>query len=302
MARKKSGIGSLLSGRPPLSKKRIGALSSKATRSIIRSHHGLLKARSLALKANDHDRVATIDCDIDKLGGLDRYQEASKIGQLKARGGDTSRILKAWLEESSISRTPNQKCGQETIRVLEIGCLSPHNAISRLSTVDIVRMDLKSTHPSILEQDFMQFSLPNSESDKFDIISLSLVLNFVPDHNQRGEMLLRTTKFLKIKVKEDECRGAEESPLPALFLVLPLRCVTNSRYLTRDHLRTIMESIGYRLRESKSSSKIFYSLWQYTGVVLTSRINFKKREIVAGRGRNNFCVSVNTNNHDRDVL
>jgi hypothetical protein len=52
-----------------------------------------------------------------------------------------------------------------------------------------------------------------------------------------------------------------------------------------------MESIGYRLRKSKSSSKIFYSLWQYTGMS-SQQIDFKKREIVSGRARNNFCISM----------
>ena len=180
------------------------------------------------------------------------------------------------------------------MRVLEIGCLSPHNAISRVPAVDVVRIDLKSTHPLIAEQDFMQLSLPSSESDKFDIISLSLVLNFVPDHKQRGEMLLRTTKFLKLNVKDDE-----GSCLPAVFLVLPLPCVSNSRYLTHDHLQTIMESIGYRLTKSKSSSKIFYSLWQYTGI-MSSQISFKKLEIAGGRERNNFCISLVTDQRNRD--
>jgi 25S rRNA (adenine2142-N1)-methyltransferase len=242
-----------------------------------------LKARSVAQKANDHARVAAIDSDINNLGGLSRYQQASQTGQLEARGGDTSKILIEWLDESGRSSDP------ETIRVLEVGCLSPDNAISKIPAVDMVRIDLNSTHPSIAEQDFMQLALPTSESEKFDIISLSLVLNFVSEPNHRGEMLLRTTKFMKLP---PENKSAREKHLPALFLVLPLPCVANSRYLTRDHLRAIMEGIGYCLSKEKSSSKIFYSLWQYTGV--STPVNFKKRELVAGRSRNNFCVSINT--------
>jgi 25S rRNA (adenine2142-N1)-methyltransferase len=288
MTRRKTGIGNLSSGRPPLSRNRGGALSSKATRSIIRSHHTLLKARSLALKANDNARVAAIDGDIEHLGGLNKYQEASKTGQLEARGGDTSKTLKEWLEESGISRPSSQSDTHQTIRVLEVGCLSPHNAISKVPGVHLHRIDLKSTHPLIVEQDFMQLALPKSESDKFDIVSLSLVLNFVPEHAKRGEMLMRTTKFMKLQAKEDESTAG----LPVLFLVLPRPCVTNSRYLTPNHLQAIMESIGYRLGKSRSSSKIFYSLWQYTGVVSASQISFKKRELVAGRARNNFCISM----------
>lgn len=46
-------------------------------------------------------------------------------------------------------------------------------------------MDLRSRHPDILEQDFL---LMNEEEhqEKWDGISLSLVLNFVPEPKDRG--------------------------------------------------------------------------------------------------------------------
>ena len=38
------------------------------------------------------------DVDIEKLGGLQAYQDASKLGQAGERGGDSSRVLIDWLK------------------------------------------------------------------------------------------------------------------------------------------------------------------------------------------------------------
>jgi hypothetical protein len=46
-------------------------------------------------------------------------------------------------------------------------------------------MDLRSRHPSIIEQDFLLMDEDENRS-KWDIISLSLVVNFVPDPRDRG--------------------------------------------------------------------------------------------------------------------
>lgn len=47
-------------------------------------------------------------------------------------------------------------------------------------------MDLKSRHPDILEQDFLTLD-QSSHRAKWDTISLSLVLNFVPEACDRGK-------------------------------------------------------------------------------------------------------------------
>jgi 25S rRNA (adenine2142-N1)-methyltransferase len=54
--------------------------------------------------------------------------------------------------------------------------------------MDVTAIDLHSRHPSILEQDFLLMD-PASQSEHreaWDIVSLSLVLNFVPDGKDRG--------------------------------------------------------------------------------------------------------------------
>jgi 25S rRNA (adenine2142-N1)-methyltransferase len=283
MAIKKAKSKVLSSGRPPFSQKlRTGAVgSSRATRSVIRGHHARLKAHSQALANGDISSAQGIASQIASSGGLEAYQLASQTGQLSERGGDSSKLLVSWLNE--LGALINAEHG--SLKVLEVGCLSPQNAISKCKATKMTRIDLRSTHPLIEEQDFMDRPIPTSEEEKFELLSLSLVLNFVPDAIGRGEMLSRTTSFLCSIIND------ETSPWPMLFLTLPLPCVTNSRYLTPKHLESIMQGFGYNSIRTKTTTKMYYSLWKLEQRVLSSKA-VSKKEINPGKGRNNFCIVV----------
>jgi len=237
------------------------------------------------MQQGDPNEAKSITSQISKEGGLESYQLASQTGQLGARGGDTSKLLKAWLSELRVLPFSSDK---PPIKLLEIGCLSPDNTISQCNGVQMERIDLHSTHPSILEQDFMQRPLPSTADEEFDVISLSLVLNFVPTPAERGQMLLRTAEFLR----RDEPQNHEVTYLPALFLTLPLPCISNSRYLTSSLVADILSSLGYSLIKSKETSKLYYSLWHFKASETNPSI-FKKKELVSGKARNNFCITLN---------
>lgn len=266
-------------------------------------------------------------------GGILVYQQASIAGQDNSRGGDTSKIMIDWLQElgivgqktkqrrskkndnestdihtnTTISSSTLKERGKQ-LSLLEVGSLSANNACSAPGIFDYIeRIDLNSQDPdNIKEQDFMKRPLPKratvdngtkTEPEFFNIISLSLVVNYVSDPQTRGRMLLRTTEFLKklfkprnlpvpnkthrrfddtendteAKKKQQE-KEAEEGKLnaqldavfPCLFLVLPAPCVTNSRYLTETHLTEIMNAIGYTtLLKHKVTNKLVYYLWRY---------------------------------------
>ena len=210
----------------------------------------------------------------------------------------------------------------------------------------IKRIDLCSRHPRIKEVNFMDLEPPSitntprsasaSALEKgFDIVSLSLVLNFVGDAAERGRMLRRVGRFLRSTSSDidlddtrndtppnrfktqnkhftkDRKKGSESashesssSLLPALFLVLPAPCVTNSRYMDEFRLEGIMHTLGYHLVRRKMSPKLVYYLWRYRGSTTTTssveqegqgqeqeQHGFdKKTEIRKGRDRNNFAV------------
>jgi 25S rRNA (adenine2142-N1)-methyltransferase len=124
----------------------------------------------------------------------------------------------------------------------------------------------------------MELSPPEQEG-RYDILCLSLVLNFVPSPELRGKMLKRINLFLR------QSSGR-------LFIVLPLACVCNSRYMTDNHFRAIMTKLGYQLVENHFSNKLAYYLFQ---LVELSDANIqpmfeKKRILVEGANRNNFAI------------
>ncbi|CAI7648725.1 unnamed protein product [Penicillium crustosum] len=262
---KRSKRPTLLShSRPRIVKSKDAALSAKATRTLIRSHHRLLKVRAQALAAGDEARVSSIDAQIEANGGLESYQIAILIDWIKPQ-------LKQW--NNTVPK----------LRVLEVGALSTKNACSINPALDVTRIDLNSQEPGILKQDFMERPLPTSDDERFNMISLSLVLNYVPDATGRGEMLKRCVKFLTSKCPIEL--------VPSLFLVLPIACVDNSRYLNEERLGEIMTCLGFRLTQSKRTSKLVFHLWEHTGTYAPK--NFKKEELRSGKTRNNFAVILN---------
>ncbi|KTA97707.1 25S rRNA (adenine(2142)-N(1))-methyltransferase [Nakaseomyces glabratus] len=148
-------------------------------------------------------------------GGLKNYQMASKIGQDKDRGGDSSKLLVKWLKELNYD--------QHT----------------------------------------------------------ELLLNFVNTPAERGQMCQRFSEFL----------FPPTSDVPSyVFVVLPLPCVNNSRYMTIDHFTMIMDSLGYELIRSHTSHKLFYCLLRLSH--RESKRKFQKKEINPGPGRNNFAIVI----------
>jgi 25S rRNA (adenine2142-N1)-methyltransferase len=268
----------------PITGKPMGQISikPKKTRKIIRSYHELLKKQAVlkqtlqekgqSERINLEKELQNVQEDLDNKGGLATYQQASIAGQGSNRGGDSSRILVSWLRgqggHDSIS-LPNRSS------LLEVGCLSIYNACSTENIFDsIERIDLNSQHPLIKRQDFMERPLAKDDGDFFDVISLSLVVNYVPEPQQRGDMLRRTTQFLRTD--------------GLLFLVLPSPCILNSRYFNEQLLFEIMASLGYSLERSKVAKKIFY--WLFRKVRNANSRQYPKRLVNDGKVRNNFTI------------
>lgn len=313
---------SLKAGRPPLiasstkgsqiAKNTLKA-SSKTTRTLIRAHHNLHKSRAKALSDGNHVLVATIDAEIDKLGGLETYQLASLTGQSKERGGDSSTFLVQWLKEGNVIGKDSKACHKDLVtdvptqipqrckplRVLEVGALSSRNAISSLigKGVELVkRIDLKSQEPDLIEEiDFMKFPVPRVSEDQYDVLSLSLVLNYVPDARGRGDMLKRTRLFLRNNSFHEEAAAQRmhgQATIPCLFVVLPLPCVSNSRYMTPSRFTELMFSLGYESIKVHQSAKLHYELFRYNNSHSNSKQAFRKLEVNPGKGRNNFCITL----------
>lgn len=286
MAPKKKGPSkSLAAGRPPILQ-RTKSISRNATKALINRHHLLHKRKRQAAAKGDKAEEAAIDAEIEALGGIESYQEASLQGQRHDRGGDSSRVLMQWLEPCLSSQPADTG---RRLRLLEVGALSTQNACSKSGHFDIERIDLNSQGEGILQQDFMERPLPQDESERFDIISLSLVLNYVPEPKGRGDMLRRTTQFLRAPGRYIDSPQLAAN-FPSLFLVLPAPCVTNSRYLDEEKLTAIMESLGYVNVAAKTTQRLVYYLWKRDRACKGTQRSFQKKEIRSGPTRNNFAV------------
>lgn len=98
--------------------------------------------------------------------------------------------------------------------MLEVGALKPDNYQSCSSWVAWTPIDLHSRHPDILEQDFLAMD-PEQHTNKFDAISLSLVLNFMPSLINRGTVL----SWLLVELtSEAVCLTGKALRLAHLFL------------------------------------------------------------------------------------
>ena len=262
-------------------------LSSLRSRQLIRSHHILNKVLAQATASRNTKLVTEVEAQLQSQGGVARYQEASKAGQSVQRGGDSSLILVEWLRPLT---TDNQGVGGPQLRMLEVGALSTNNACSKCGLFDVTRIDLHAQNRGITRQDFMERPLPTTPAEWFDCVSLSLVLNFVPDPRSRGEMLKRVPLFLRqISPEEERRKSVLSNTFPSMFLVLPAPCVMNSRYLNEGHLASILQSLGFQRKFQKLTAKVVYQLWVFRGSNDDS-VCFPKVEVNAGKSRNNFAV------------
>ncbi|KAF2847295.1 hypothetical protein T440DRAFT_212189 [Plenodomus tracheiphilus IPT5] len=277
-------------GRPPSSRPK-ERMTAERSRTIIRTHHTLQKDHAAALRKGDLKTAAILAQKIEENGGIKMYQAASKQGQAKDRGGDSSKVLIDWLVQAQVidAHTRDRKASKGTpLKCLEVGALSTKNEISRFpSIIDMQRIDLNSQGPGIEKQDFMERPLPSNEGERFDILSLSLVLNYVPDAVGRGEMLKRITKFLRKPSAQTE----SSSPmLPALFFVLPLPCIDNSRYFDEELLLRIMKALGFIMRYNKHTTKLCYYFFTLTDGSTSTK--FQKKKIRDKPTMNNFAIVV----------
>nr|ODO03971.1 hypothetical protein L204_00312 [Cryptococcus depauperatus CBS 7855] len=177
------------------------SVSHKLTQATIAGYHTLVKRKAILNRQLETRPVGSkghtlalelqeVEKKILALGGLDAYQRASTLGQSKQRGGDTSKVLVTWLWEMGLLESTGSRLrlffGIHSKSMLEIGALRPDNFDSQNKYIDNCPIDLHSQHPDIVEQDFFERPLPNSDDEGFDIISCSLVLNFVEDPSKRG--------------------------------------------------------------------------------------------------------------------
>ncbi|KAA1107066.1 hypothetical protein PGT21_001132 [Puccinia graminis f. sp. tritici] len=231
-----------------------------------------------------------------KLGGLEAYQTASKIGGALENGGETGKWCAQTLIELGF-RPSGPPPTINKVTLLDVGAIDGKSYAKYTDWISTTSIDINPIDESVVARcDFFKFPLPKTEEQKFDVVGLSLVLNFIGDLKKRGEMIKRARKFLK--------------PAGKLFIVLPLACLNNSRYLDFKRFRMILNYLGFKVIKQHNSSKLTYWLLEKedlqsntidhpTGSDPTTNSNhsksslkFPKVQIRPGLSRNNFCIKV----------
>lgn len=105
-------------------------------------------------------------------------------------------------------------------------------------------------------------------------------------------MIYRTFDMIKdpIEVKNED--GATQLIGGYMYLVLPLPCVKNSRYMTNDHLIDILQQTGYNILKTHYSTKLAFYLCQKNLNINRKKLakKFPKQIIEDGPGKNNFTI------------
>lgn len=114
----------------------------------------------------------------DNLQDLIKYQKTSSKKSIKSCTGK-------WLIKILV------KLGRKEQSLLDVGALDG-STWDKYKYLKVESIDLNPLSSKVKRQDFFQRPF----GQVFDVLSLSLVLNFVQSPLKRGEMLVRATKFL----------------------------------------------------------------------------------------------------------
>lgn len=229
----------------------------------IARYHAL--ERELHSPATTAERKEEILLEQESMGGLDAYQDDSRFGADKQRGGESGKWLASTLQSVLEVKKPE-------LSLLDVGALTgtSYTAYPWLKTTSI---DLNPRSESVIQADFFEYSVPE---EKYDIVCLSLVLNFIGDLKKRGEALLHAHQYL--------------TPKGYLYLVLPLACVNSSRYLDHDRLTQILDSTGWEVVKQDDSNRLTRWLCQRKKKSEWDGTVYTKKEIRKAVKANNFCI------------
>ncbi len=80
-------------------------------------------------------------------------------------------------------------------RVLDVGAITG-TAYSKYRWVDATSIDLHPQGDNVQKYSFFDFPIPAKEEESYNMVALSLVINFVGDVRKRGEMLRHVHRYL----------------------------------------------------------------------------------------------------------
>ncbi|XP_072019126.1 uncharacterized protein [Amphiura filiformis] len=184
-------------------------------------------------------KINAIQAQIDELGGLEAYQTSSQLGKSHHGNVSTAKWILSKLKEFNIRAEKGHK-----LKLLDVGALEL-NYTKQCKWIECTAIDLNPHSAGIVKADFLQFQ--NDTPQMYDIIVMSLVLNFAGSPAIRGDMLKKCSRICK--------------PKGHLFVILPLACLENSRYLTHDTFHDMLDKLGFQMVSSHNSRKLSFKMF-----------------------------------------
>jgi len=311
---------------------------SKEETNLIRDYH-VIEKRIAQLDTdpsykNNPVAKATEECrlrtKLEALGGIDGYQKASLRGEkqggiifnsahwvldeLASRHAQLRPLLLAKKDASNLLSSSTLP----PLTLLDVGAIKNHycetdTRVQRLQSLFHLRptsIDLNPQDDEVLKANFLDYAKQElANENSFDVVVLSLCVNFEGSPTNRGEMLRLAARLLP------------EGGL--LFLLLPASCIYNSRYMDLELLLELLEVVGLELADHqerpasnsavaaadsgsesnsqknvqpttpshKVTAKLFFAvLRKRSSLVQQHHKAFKRSLRRGGSDRNNFCI------------
>jgi len=262
-------------------------LSSKERKEIISKVHQINKKKSLITNAADISQAekqaqsSQLDAQISQLGGLNAYQFVSKTTESKYGGFNTAKwVIQQLKQHGAFPKT--KPSPDARLQLLDVGALSlNYEHVSHY--IQPTAIDLNPQHPKIIQADLLKYK--PGEHEVYDVVVLSLVLNFAGDPSVRGNIWSRGCLLCK--------------PGGHIVTVLPLPCVDNSRYLNEEVYLNLSKSLNLTLISTHRSKKLIFHMFKKeppNQKVDSSIPTHTKKQVRNGDGLNNFCILLSTKN------
>ena len=255
-------------------KKPVVEINVRKDRKVINEYHTLNKKidamrKNPSISREDKaSKIAALEAKKDKLGGINAYQQASILGEAHHGSFNSAKWVVKQLKVLNL-RLVQAEGTSDKLRLLDVGALD-HNYQRHVKWIECTAIDLNPQNGHVKKADFLTLN----EKEKYDVIVMSLVINFEGDVRKRGDMLRKCEKLI--------------TDQGYLFIVLPLPCLKNSRYLNKGHLISMMDSLGFEVCVTHNSKKLSFFMFNKTGQCQAKL--FPKQVLRKGGNRNNFAI------------
>jgi hypothetical protein len=219
------------------------------------SRGGLANYQKLSIQGhsnNEKGKFNTAKWILDKLAQKPPYKSllANLVKKKKHKNLNENKNEDAAPEENSDEDDSEPFSKDNKPRLLDVGAITNHY-LPYSNYIDCTAIDLEPQHESVLKKDFFELN-PIEFNAQYNVIVLSLVINYIGDYYKRGLMLSHSYKML---ADNGYC-----------YIILPNACINNSRYLNHElFVNSLMKAIGFALISHKFSNKLCFYEFQKVG-------------------------------------